>query len=433
MPRDLCACGCLDGVPPGERGIIVGAVPRSGNPKGPQRAERRSSVQVQDTYESSSIGGFLYLVAWLPIAQVTGLMQRYPIACVGITLVLVLLAVVRLQTKPPQQPGDEQLRWLNRYIAIILASVLIWMMIQVWIIFDHEVAPLAKSVSLFGTVAFCTVLAHLYSSCLRLAVAGLLLLVVPTTVALWMVPGLHLLATAQTFFCGYLVSAVLHSQREYRRRLELGEALLEQRDRYELLSWTDELTALCNRRRFAESLHARIRQSLASSGPKVTLMLLDIDHFKLINDRFGHIIGDEALKRFAERLRNSFSGPDMLMARTGGEEFAVIATGVGEDAAVELADAFRAAVAGEALEIAGLQVPLTVSIGVGQFDAALHRNDDGLYGAVDVALYAAKQQGRNRVVSVSRLDSTRRVDGGLPDTPSMIQPATQEGAGQCLN
>jgi diguanylate cyclase (GGDEF)-like protein len=348
---------------------------------------------------------------------------------VSITLVFLLLAVVRHQTRPPQLPGPAQRRWLHRYLAIILGSVIIWVVTQVWIILDASIAPLAKSVSLFGTVALCSVLAHLYASSLRLTVAGILLLVVPTTVALWMVPGLHLLAVALTFYAGYLGTAVMQSRRDYRRRLELAEALLEQRDRYEQLSWTDELTGLCNRRRFAETLNAQVRQMVAASGPIVTLMLMDIDHFKTINDRYGHIIGDEALRRFAERLRGEFGEPGMLVARTGGEEFALIATGMSEEVAMFRADAFRLAMAADALQIAGLQVPLTVSIGVGSFDLPLHRNDDGLYGAVDVALYAAKQQGRNRVVSVGLLDSAGQDVQAPLNVQSSMVPMTQETAG----
>ncbi|MGB0133976.1 hypothetical protein, partial [Dokdonella sp.] len=161
------------------------SVPGQDSPAVGPRVERRFSTQVQDIYESSSIGGFLYMVAWLPIAQITGLIERHSIACVVITLALLVLAVVRLQTRPPKQPGPDQRRWLKHYLAIVFFSISIWSSIQVWIIFDPLVTPLAKSVSLFGTVAFCTVLAHLYASSLRLSVAGLLLLVIPITTALW--------------------------------------------------------------------------------------------------------------------------------------------------------------------------------------------------------------------------------------------------------
>jgi len=392
----------------------VGGVAGSGSPDDHRRVERRLATQALDIYESSSIGGFLYLVAWLPVAQITGLMARFPAHCVGIALVFLLLAIIRVQARPPPA-GEAQRRWLNRYFAVVLVSVMIWATIQVYVVFDEAIPPLATSVSLFGTVAFCTVLAHLYASCLRLSIAGILILIVPTAVALWMVPELHLLGIAMTFIGGYLGSAVLQSRRDYHRRLDLAEALLEQRDRYELLSWTDELTGLCNRRRFSETLNEEVRQVVSSAKPAVILVLMDIDHFKLINDRFGHIIGDEALRRFARKLREAFTEPGMLVARTGGEEFALIASGTNEDSLLARADAFRKAMAAEPLQIAGLQVPMTASIGMGAFDAELHRNDDGFYSAVDVALYAAKQQGRNRVISVRMLDPVGRV------TPSHLQ------------
>ena len=93
----------------------------------------------------------------------------------------------------------------------------------------------------------------------------------------------------------------------------------------------------------------------------------------------------------------------MLVARTGGEEFGLIFRDTDEVAAMIRVEAFRESLASNPVVCAGLRLPVTLSMGVGSFHAERHRDDDGLYGAVDVALYAAKQQGRNRVVAVSML------------------------------
>lgn len=391
--------------------------------------EWRLGTRVHDTFASSSVGGFLYLVAWFPMAYIARYQVRYPWALAGITLAFLLIAFVRWRMRPPSEPANAMRRWLNRYVAISLASPAIWAALQVWIINDPAIPPMDKSVSLFATVAFSTVFAHLYASTFRFSLAGNLILMVPPLVALWWFPDLRLLAIAMTFYAGYLTMAIVRAQADYHRRLDLAEALLEQRNGYQRLSRTDVLTGLCNRRVFSGTLYEQVREVLSGSDRVVSLILMDIDHFKSINDRYGHIIGDEALKRFALLLEEAFNTPGMLVARTGGEEFAVVATALDEAEAVKRADAFRIETAAEELHIAGLKIPLSVSIGVGSFHVGKHRNDDGFYGAVDVALYAAKKQGRNRVVSVSMLEAAGRDLPAPSGTPSNLRQDAEENPG----
>ena len=216
------------------------------------------------------------------------------------------------------------------------------------------------------------------------------------------------------FYAFYLTAATFRSRKDYRRRLDLDEAMRNQRDKYELLSRTDALTGLCNRRTFTETLNAQVREAQWLEGAGVSLALLDIDHFKLINDRHGHVIGDEVLRHLARRLESAFKGSDVMVARTGGEEFGLILRDVDEVSAMIRVEAFREALQAQPVVCAGIAVPVTVSIGVGRFDAESHRDDDGLYGAVDVAMYAAKQQGRNRVVAVSMIASKLAADSPVP-------------------
>ena len=342
-----------------------------------------------------------------PLVYITGLYHRHPLATAALALGFLLASFVRRRLTPPAQSADTetQLRWINRYTLVALSSTLLWAALQVWILTDHEISTLLKCVSLFGTLAFSTVLAHLYTSLMRLSVCGILILFVPTSVLLWLDPALQEPAVAMLFYAAFLALATSRSHKDYQRRLSLDEALRNQRDEYELLSRTDALTGLCNRRTFTETLNAQVREAQWLAGAQVSLALFDIDHFKAINDRHGHVIGDEVLRHVASRLQSAFRGSNMMVARTGGEEFGLILQDVDEVATTIRVEAFREALQARPIVCAGISVPVTISVGVGRFDVDSHRDDDGLYGAVDMAMYAAKQQGRNRVVSISMLAS----------------------------
>jgi len=160
-------------------------------------------------------------------------------------------------------------------------------------------------------------------------------------------------------------------------------------DQVRELADTDGLTGLSNRRAFDAMLAREIDRS-QRTGQSVSLLLLDIDHFKLLNDTHGHQMGDEVLRELGALLKRRTRQMDMP-ARYGGEEFVVILSGCDEDVAFDIAERFRQAIAE-----APTPVPITVSIGVGTcpVDAT---DAPGLIKAADSALYASKEAGRNRV------------------------------------
>lgn len=169
----------------------------------------------------------------------------------------------------------------------------------------------------------------------------------------------------------------------YRHRYE---ALLEQ-------SGIDALTGVMDRSRFEATAQAALIQALRQRRP-LSLAIIDVDHFKQINDRFGHVTGDEVLHRIAQALRGSIRSEDWLF-RYGGEEFVILCEGMSHDAALQHAERMRAAVPA-ALQDMMIDAP-TVSIGVATAP------DDGatpvdLLRHADRHLYEAKSTGRNRVV-----------------------------------
>jgi len=156
------------------------------------------------------------------------------------------------------------------------------------------------------------------------------------------------------------------------------------------LAITDELTGLFNRRHFGERLSAMLT---AKRGSDVSLLLLDLDHFKRVNDARGHLAGDDVLRQFAHLLRRTAAEGELL-ARYGGEEFAVLIPGADCERAWRAGERFRRAI--EMHSWAGLVV--TASVGVATSKAG-HSTEDELVGRADSALYMAKDSGRNRVCS----------------------------------
>ena len=182
----------------------------------------------------------------------------------------------------------------------------------------------------------------------------------------------------------------------------------------------DPLTSMFNRRGFAEAC-ARVIDREANAGRPVTVLIFDIDHFKSINDRFGHAAGDEILKLFATVVINSLRLSD-LSGRIGGEEFAALLPCSLEEGVVA-AERVREAFASSGIVVEDGPVDTTVSIGVAGGPAGTEL--EVLLAAADTALYQAKRSGRNRVEAAEELplslENWRRKTAGVPRPP---QPNT---------
>jgi diguanylate cyclase (GGDEF)-like protein len=175
------------------------------------------------------------------------------------------------------------------------------------------------------------------------------------------------------------------------------EALAAANRRLETLSVTDALTGVANRRRFDDALESEWARTLRNNAP-MALAMIDIDHFKLYNDRHGHPAGDACLLRVAGALSGIIRADVDLLARYGGEEFAIILPGA--DQAVARAVAQRACAAVAALKVphdAGAGGLLSISVGVAATPVAPRLPAAQLLKCADDALYRAKRGGRNRV------------------------------------
>ncbi len=196
-----------------------------------------------------------------------------------------------------------------------------------------------------------------------------------------------------------VVQALIGFMFDISERKRTEERLMGLQRELEDLSFKDGLTGVGNRRRFDTIMETEWASARRNQRP-LSLLMIDIDCFKQYNDRYGHVRGDECLKRVAETLRRGARRPRDFFARYGGEEFALVLPETDESGAERVAAYCRDAIAEEAIphETSAVAPTVTVSIGVG---TVIPSPDDSallFIEEVDRRLYRAKQEGRNRVV-----------------------------------
>ncbi len=203
---------------------------------------------------------------------------------------------------------------------------------------------------------------------------------------------------------------------------ELEESF--QRQLYESAT-RDGLVGTYNRQYFLDALEAEFSLCFRN-GIALSLLMIDIDHFKSVNDRFGHLTGDQALKQVAAAVQHQLRAEDLL-ARYGGEEFSVMLRHAGPREANVAAERIRRAVEALTVEHGEASFQITLSVGIGTFKDRNHLNAEALIRTADRYLYEAKRHGRNRVVSVLNASSPDAGSlGGEADITTTALPASKD-------
>jgi two-component system cell cycle response regulator len=204
----------------------------------------------------------------------------------------------------------------------------------------------------------------------------------------------------------FAVDELLARVRAGLRIVDLQRALIASNQRLELISTTDAVTGVRNRSWFDEELARAFSHAARYSRP-LSLAVVDVDHFKGVNDRLGHPAGDAALRHVAARIAETLRKSDSL-ARIGGEEFAIILPETPLFDGLQVAEKIRAAVEGGGFEWDSKIVPLSASVGLASVPYSRVDRGEYLLAAADAALYRAKGRGRNRVEMERRTDPWRR-------------------------
>jgi diguanylate cyclase (GGDEF)-like protein len=195
----------------------------------------------------------------------------------------------------------------------------------------------------------------------------------------------------------------------FRNLQQSEESLREALEQARLLARTDALTGLYNRRHFSE-LTAREFQRAQRYGRPLCAVMLDVDHFKRVNDTHGHAAGDGVLKDLAARCRQVLRKTDLL-GRYGGEEYAIVLPEADLAAACQTAERLRRECSQRAFEVGDSRIAVTVSLGVAALDEEC-ASQDTLLDRADHALYAAKHAGRNQVCVWRKRQSIATTNGG---------------------
>jgi len=237
--------------------------------------------------------------------------------------------------------------------------------------------------------------------------------------------GLRMLPVMIVLYITALSVMALHEYRSRRDNILLRLRIAE-------MALVDALTGLRNRRYLQEFMEAEVEQVLREAKKKLWLIMVDLDHFKSVNDRYGHDAGDAVLKQLGAILRDTVRKQDVV-ARWGGEEFVIVARDVSEGAGSVLAERLREAVAAHAFVLPGGEsIRLTCSTGFSAFPFVAEspralRWDDVL-SLADAGLYRAKQQGRNRVVGIlSGETAHRRGREAVDEVKLDVERASESG------
>ena len=290
--------------------------------------------------------------------------------------------------------GEREIRHWER---IFIASI---MLVDLWWGFG-SLLLLPKNEMIVDAVVFAFVMlmagGHTasYSAHPFTVVAGVLCLTVPITVLFGLQPDTF--HRAMAFVALMYVAASMRSIRTlgyfFGRTYRLAHELKQEKARAEELARIDFLTNLANRRAFYEQGERELR-SLERNARPAAVAMFDIDHFKSINDRYGHAGGDAAIRAVAELIRANLRASDVA-GRLGGEEFALLMPDTSIDAALAVAERLRAATESVVVEHEGRRVGFTISAGVAALPPGATL--DAWIARADAALYQAKQSGRNRV------------------------------------
>jgi diguanylate cyclase (GGDEF)-like protein len=366
----------------------------------PDIKEAMRHQAARDVAARSGTGSMIYIVIWMMIVIPSGFFRKEPLFTAGFTLFLAAFAIYRffllrhfhlIYSRRPAM-------WTFLIYSAVTGPSLVWGVVCTVSLMKPEFSEIAIAtvISTAGIVAGGAA-ALAPDRRLSFILVGTLLL--PAMVAiLFFRTCLH--PPEAFLFLVYWIGIFFITSvqnREYWTALENALLVKQYVGKLELMNTQDGMTELRNRRYFNEEYIREIKRAERNRRP-VSLLMMDLDHFKRINDTHGHLAGDSCLKMTAATLKGIFKRETDTIARYGGEEFAVILPDITLDSAVQLAEMARSRIESIRVNWRGADIQITVSIGVSAFDPGGHSGADLLLSVADAALYEAKNTGRNKVV-----------------------------------
>lgn len=353
---------------------------------------------VLDTATRSSTGILIYPALWITLTAFTGVASDLPWFTGLNAIGLILLALARLAVTHlmPVLMATRRRLGESLFTHLLQVNAFYWGCLTAASLFWTPVEPMAW-VMLVSAVAFCAGGNTLLAINPALRASFPLAMMTPVVLAQLLDPGQRsiMLLALQAIFAVYLVKSSRLVSDDYWAARH-AQRVSDQRTReLELASLTDGLTQTPNRT-FFERQYAYEWARQCRHGGHVAVLILDLDHFKVINDTHGHPVGDICLQRVARALRQGVHRSCDFVARYGGEEFVILLPETDLDGAADVAERLLESIRQIHLECNGAVISLTASIGFAAMVPSSAHPAKGLVHLADKALYSAKAQGRDR-------------------------------------
>ena len=311
-----------------------------------------------------------------------------------------ILRIVLFVTYSNKKPiGNDVLKWEKPYFITLMISSVAWGFGPT--LLSYDLSFLYQTITCFMLVGIAGSALSTYSAIRYVAVSALLVILLPTILFfLFSGENIKILVAAATLL---FMMAGIRSSRINSNALHysfmLTHALSRAKEEAEKLASIDMLTGINNRRAFTELAKAQVEYCKRHEHP-VSAIIIDADHFKDINDTYGHASGDAALQHLSEIIQNLTRASDII-GRIGGEEFAVLLTSTNVKDATVVAEKLKNWIADNPVHIAEEYFSMTVSVGVASDD---NYDLEPLLSNADKAMYKAKEAGRNQVVCFESLN-----------------------------
>jgi diguanylate cyclase (GGDEF)-like protein len=352
---------------------------------------------LRDLMIRSRMGITVYLVLWGIIIFSTGLYRIRPIFSWSVLAIFFLISLLRLKLqvdyrKPALHRQQVHFRFL---VVTILAPAGIWSALFIFSMF-HSVDTEFKLLMMLTTTGLCSGGTTLYIPDKRLALTYIAILLLPTAILIFFLKRAELPALLIILvYFSYMVMVTLKGYNEYRYAL-LNEAKLEEKSReLKRISETDVLTGAYNRRYFNKIFDIEWKRASREGNP-LTLIIIDLDHFKKVNDTYGHLAGDKVLKTVTREFQKAFQRCTDVVVRYGGEEFAILLPRTDSQTAFRLAESLRHQIESLYVTYEESKIQTTISAGIASCNPCHTKPSTLLLMEADAALYKAKSNGRNQ-------------------------------------
>lgn len=352
-------------------------------------------------------GIVMYLLVWLAITLTFNIHNTHPDLFMLNTGILGVFCMVRIgHLVLLRKAGDKNISLLMQSLVfILLATALHWGALCAWFIYQDSLNHL-QAIMLIITPAFA-----LGGAC-TLCISSEIRILYPTLMFTPIVVALLLDQTVEnSLLAGLCVVSMLYifvasraSHHDYWEAITNHMVAEERAESMEKLSITDQLTQLKNRMFFDSEFSREWRRSARLKSP-LSIIMIDVDLFKAINDQHGHVFGDQCLQVIAQAINSEAKRPSDCVARYGGEEFVVLLPNTDKDGARALAERMLKAVRQIEITHQGKTIPLSCSIGGATCIPALKTEKTSLVRFADSALYEAKNAGRDQYKSQDDIQS----------------------------